>query len=182
MGLALDKRKFKGKKEKRLGKINLEMDRRWPMEGSYPGTPKFLRKRRQGMKRGARAGNLGGVERARAAALGSRPGKRGGWRGSCEASGRRDAWHTALLHVRSPPCRQKQRSGGLLRLTSTKVYFLHYTSIVGGRSSPCRHCSLGRRAEERPVWQAKSSGKHRLTESAGGDPRHCSHFTDESKA
>lgn len=48
MGLALDKRRFKGKKEERLGKINLEMDGRWHTEGAHSVTPEFLRKSRQG--------------------------------------------------------------------------------------------------------------------------------------
>lgn len=46
--MALDKRRFKGKKEERLEKINLKMDGRWHTEGSYPVTPEFLRKSRQG--------------------------------------------------------------------------------------------------------------------------------------
>lgn len=59
MGLALDKRRFKGKKAERLGKMNLEMDGRWHTEGSHPGTPEFLRKSRQGHLLGTKGQSLG---------------------------------------------------------------------------------------------------------------------------
>lgn len=65
MVLALDKRRFKEKKEGRLGQINLEMEGRWHTEGSYPVAPEFFKKRGQGHLLGikeAEVGSWGRVE------------------------------------------------------------------------------------------------------------------------
>lgn len=48
MGLAMDKKKIQREEEKRLEKINLEMNGRWHTEGSHPVALEFLRKRKQG--------------------------------------------------------------------------------------------------------------------------------------